>query len=533
MPPSRPTLSPGVWILCLLLLLVPDPALCLTPADLLVVYNADLPDSLAVARHYAKVRGIPADNLVGLNVTTAEKIPRQDFLTQVLPPVRDAVQRLQRQGRTPVIVTIYGIPLVVSGDPATTADRDFKAQAASRQAEVATELQQVLTELNALVPAGRAPSPGYPRTPVLKTVQETLSRVSRLLTNPRARLSEDQRARIITLASRLAGSPGPRGAASPLEDEPSGTPAPGDTDRQSEARDFFWGLSPSQAEAKSVAVRLRAGLVGEMLFWERVSQSYRGLKPISALDSELCLVLVEDYHTATWLPNPFRPAFDRLPGIGEIRGRTVMVSRLDGPTPAIAQRLATDAKEVEATGLQGIFYIDSRGLKPDEGPGGYGNFDQHLVTLADLLKQHTPLKVVLDKNPAVFPPFACPTAALYVGWYSLSRYVTSFNWVKGAVGYHVASSEATTLRDKNSRVWCKRMLEEGVAATLGPVAEPYLHSFPLPDKFFPLLLTGQYSLVEVYYRTIPHVSWMQVLIGDPLYTPFGKKPAWRGPAEAD
>ena len=56
------------------------------------------------------------------------------------------------------------------------------------------------------------------------------------------------------------------------------------------------------------------------------------------------------------------------------------------------------------------------------------------------------MKVVLDKKPAVFPPGSCPDAALYCGWYSLANYVPAFKWNKGAVGYHVASSEATTLK---------------------------------------------------------------------------------------
>ena len=67
-----------------------------------------------------------------------------------------------------------------------------------------------------------------------------------------------------------------------------------------------------------------------------------------------------------------------------------------------------------------------------------------------------------------------------------------------------------------------------MAATLGPVSEPYLIAFPLPDDFFPLLMTGKQSLLEVYFRTVPHLSWQMILIGDPLYTPFRKNPAWRG-----
>jgi hypothetical protein len=64
-------------------------------------------------------------------------------------------------------------------------------------------------------------------------------------------------------------------------------------------------------------------------------------------------------------------------------------------------------------------------------------------------------------------------------------------------------------------------------ATLGPVAEPYLASFPRPDEFFPLLLTGKLSLAEVYWKTTPMASWMISFIGDPLYRPYQAHPAMR------
>jgi uncharacterized protein (TIGR03790 family) len=141
------------------------------------------------------------------------------------------------------------------------------------------------------------------------------------------------------------------------------------------------------------------------------------------------------------------------------------------------------------------------------------------------VKKSSPVKVVLDQKPGLFPPGSCPDAALYVGWYSLGKYVASCRWQRGAVAYHVASVEAATLKQPGAQLWCKRLLEEGVAATLGPVTEPYLHSFPLPDEFFPLLMMGKLPLLEVYFRTLPSVSWMQILIGDPLYIPFKANPA--------
>jgi hypothetical protein len=68
------------------------------------------------------------------------------------------------------------------------------------------------------------------------------------------------------------------------------------------------------------------------------------------------------------------------------------------------------------------------------------------------------------------------------------------------------------------------MLEYGIAATLGAVDEPYLDAFPLPTEFFSLLMTGKYTLAEVFYKTKRYNSWRMILIGDPLYTPFKANP---------
>jgi len=125
--------------------------------------------------------------------------------------------------------------------------------------------------------------------------------------------------------------------------------------------------------------------------------------------------------------------------------------------------------------------------------------------------------VVLDDKQNLFQPGDCPNAALYCGWYSLANYVDAFTWEKGAVGFHIASSECATLKRKNSNVWCKKMLDKGIAATIGPVGEPYVQSFPLPEIFFNFLTKGKLTLAESYLVSLPYLSWKQVLVGDPLY----------------
>ena len=102
----------------------------------------------------------------------------------------------------------------------------------------------------------------------------------------------------------------------------------------------------------------------------------------------------------------------------------------------------------------------------------------------------------------------------------VSDQMDAFDWQPGAVGFHIASGECTTLKQPGSQVWCKRLLEDGVAATLGPVGEPYVNGFPLPDLFFSFLADGYLTLAECYLVSQPYLSWKMILLGDPLYQPF-------------
>jgi uncharacterized protein (TIGR03790 family) len=198
-----------------------------------------------------------------------------------------------------------------------------------------------------------------------------------------------------------------------------------------------------------------------------------------------------------------------------------MVSRLDGPTPGCVERMIRDAVATEAKGLTGTFYIDARGITDQN---GFFVYDQNLRDLADQVKKFTQIPVVLDNKPELFKPNVCPNAALYCGWYSLRNYIPSCAFVPGSVGYHIASFEATTLKAPQNNEWVQRMIENGIAATLGAVNEPYLDSFPLPEEFFGLLMTGRYPLIDVFYKTNRYVSWQIILIGDPLYKPFAVNP---------
>jgi len=272
--------------------------------------------------------------------------------------------------------------------------------------------------------------------------------------------------------------------------------------RQSEEK----GSAKSTKQGKNVSPKL-AQLQSEI---DRI----KGKETNASVDSELSMVLFGDYELYQWQPNKLR---NRL----GLSFNTLMVSRLDGPGEDVVIGLVDKAIKAEKTGLNGIAYIDSRGIADDKKPYSPGYFDQSLRNLAVLIKLRTIMPAKEEQTRKLFAPGACPRTAIYCGWYSLKKYIDAFNFVDGAIGYHIASWEAVDLRDPNSSRWCPAMLKDGITATLGAVDEPYLHSFPEPKEFFLELFNG-YCLVEAYYRTKPFNSWQLVLIGDPLYRPFKK-----------
>ncbi len=238
-----------------------------------------------------------------------------------------------------------------------------------------------------------------------------------------------------------------------------------------------------------------------------------GAETGASLDSELSLARFEDYDLFRWRPNDLLN--NPVPEIS----RTLMVSRLDGPSLEIVRALVDKALAAETHGLQGVAYVDSRGITRRD---PFGQYDASLRELAAMIHRQGLFEVHHESTEALFQDGDCPRTAVYCGWYSLKNYIDAFDFVDGAVGYHIASFEAVDLRDPNSTQWCPAMLRDGITATLGPVAEPYLQAFPKPDMFFSKLFAGR-CLVEAFCATNPYNSWQMLLIGDPLYRPF-KRP---------
>ncbi|WP_051309869.1 TIGR03790 family protein [Desulfogranum japonicum] len=278
-----------------------------------------------------------------------------------------------------------------------------------------------------------------------------------------------------------------------------------------------------QDELKTAQKQHKAALQKEISRIQNKIQALKKSNTRAAVDSELSLVLIPDYPLDGWVPNPYFIGFQRKKSHID-KDNVLMVSRLDAPTPSIVRRIINDSIAIEQTGLTGTAYFDARWKRPDtlKQLSGYALYDASLHKAAQSLKEQK-LPVILDEQSNLFPVDSCFSAALYCGWYSLSQYIDAFHWQKGAIGYHIASGECATLKHSHFEGWCKKMLEKGVAATIGPVYEPYVQAFPMPEIFFPVLHEGHLSLAETYLISLPYLSWQMVLIGDPLYRPFSRK----------
>lgn len=196
----------------------------------------------------------------------------------------------------------------------------------------------------------------------------------------------------------------------------------------------------------------------------------------------------------------------------------LLVTRLDGPNPAVVRRMIEDTLAAEASGLRGFTYIDAQGLKP--GPLQAG--DRWFHQVAKDAREHGQA-VILDNGPALFPDlYPMRHAAMYLGWYmehAAGPFMQkNFRFTPGAVAMHLHSFSAVTLRS-TSQNWCGPLLAAGAAATYGNVAEPYLGLTPQPDIFAQRLREG-FTFAEAAYMSQRALSWMTTMIGDPLYRPF-------------
>ena len=243
----------------------------------------------------------------------------------------------------------------------------------------------------------------------------------------------------------------------------------------------------------------------------------------AAVDSQLaCLPMSgPGFRWAGIYTNPFYSTTN--PASMHPTNNILLVTRLDGPSAAIAKGLVDKAMEAETNGLFGRAYVDSRGLTN----GAYKLGDDWMRMTATVSRRFG-FETELDEQEKTFPvTHPMSHIALYAGWYDQfpSGPFTRPNveFVPGAFAYHLYSFNANKLRTDRD-YWTGALLAKGATITFGSVEEPYLSgTIDVPNFCFHLVSAG-YSFGEAAYTAQNVLSWKTTSIGDPLYRPFGKRP---------
>src|SRR5438270_4726256 len=307
-----------------------------------------------------------------------------------------------------------------------------------------------------------------------------------------------------------------------------------DTNIAAPLREIFktrgWWTLRETAEQKTVvettSIRFVALIKGVPLKIKPITGPYEGDQsaggPVSghneaSVDSELATLGLFSRQISGLLHNPY---FQSFKAVGEVENPVLLlVCRLDAANAETVRRMIVDSIATEKRGLWGRAYVDAA----HDTRAGYATGDQWLAEIPTQLHK-VGIPIIYENSPAVFPAgYPMTDCALYFGWKADNAAgpfaQPDFRFSRGAVAVHIHSFSAMTLRDPNA-FWVAPLLERGAAATLGNVYEPYLQMTAHLNIFNDRLLHG-FTFAESAYSSIEVLSWMSVMVGDPLYRPYG------------
>jgi uncharacterized protein (TIGR03790 family) len=192
------------------------------------------------------------------------------------------------------------------------------------------------------------------------------------------------------------------------------------------------------------------------------------------------------------------------------------------------------------TRLAGYSAIDSallvdRAVSPEA--GGTFSFDlasTQQTTEADWLKraasslEHAGLKVTLEQTGIVLNDLVGVQGYVNQGSADLTSggRIPRLQWLPGAIVTIFDKITAKTFQrtepkqeDWSSGNMAAQYVENGATGFGGYIADPTIDGYIRPQILFPAYAAG-YNLAEAYYAATRYISWRQVVVGDPLASPY-------------
>lgn len=293
-------------------------------------------------------------------------------------------------------------------------------------------------------------------------------------------------------------------------------------------RERQWWTPEKKSDTERViasSIRFVALMKGVPLKIRGTTEPYLGDKPApgpagsrseACVDSELALLGRFNPEISGAAMNPYYKSFRAITEASD--PALLLICRLDAPTAATVRRMITDAIETERNGLWGRAYVDGA----HNSGGGLELGDRWMAEIVQQLHK-VGVPVVFEETSAIFPHgYPMTDTALYYGWYAEDASgpfaQPEFRFQPGAIAVHLHSFSASTLRDPKAN-WVAPLLTKGAAASVGNVYEPYLELTTNLDLLNDRLLHG-FTFAESAYMATQALSWMTVMVGDPLYRPY-------------
>ncbi|HYL38162.1 MAG TPA: TIGR03790 family protein [Bryobacteraceae bacterium] len=174
---------------------------------------------------------------------------------------------------------------------------------------------------------------------------------------------------------------------------------------------------------------------------------------------------------------------------------------------------------------RGRFVIDLKAADNTEGNGW----------LREAARQLPADRVVLDGSAEVL--YDLRDVIAYASWGSndpnRKKRHLGFQWLPGAIATEYVSTDGRTFARPpdgwTMGAWGNPLatfagspqgltadyIHDGATGASGHVAEPFLQFTPRPNILLPVYYRGR-NLAESFYLSIPELSWMNIVIGDPL-----------------
>ncbi len=121
--------------------------------DVVVVFNSSMPESKDVAEHYATVRDVPSQQVLGFALPKTENISRADFRDKLQNPLLKSLEKQKlfsfhdskmTDAKLRYVVLCYGVPLRIEADPSIKEKIDPALQGGQRNNGAAVDSELAL-----------------------------------------------------------------------------------------------------------------------------------------------------------------------------------------------------------------------------------------------------------------------------------------------------------------------------------------------------------------------------------------------------